>query len=146
PRSLMDRTLTSCARGRFNVRRAGEPVKAQVKAQNSFLVILQEIIYNQRMTFNEIDPRFRDDVETAVKYLNSVGCTEIYIFGSLYTGQIHSNSDIDIAVRGLKPEDFFSVYGELLTRLKHSVDLVDLDLQEQFGKSLIKTGNYSRVA
>ncbi|MFW5711339.1 MAG: nucleotidyltransferase family protein [Spirochaetota bacterium] len=98
------------------------------------------------MNFDEIDSRFRDDVEIAVEYLKSVGCTEIFIFGSLYTGQIHSDSDIDIAVRGLKPEDFFSVYGELMMRLKHPVDLVDLDLQEQFGKSLINTGNYSRVA
>lgn len=98
------------------------------------------------MTFTEIDHRFREDVEAAVEYLKSVGCSEVYLFGSLYTGQIHSGSDIDIAVRGLKPEVFFSVYGELMMRLKHSVDLVDLDLQEEFGKSLLKTGNYSRVA
>ena len=95
---------------------------------------------------DEIDIRYRDDVKSAVEYLKSVGCTEIYIFGSLFTGKVHSGSDIDIAVGGLRPEDFFSVYGELLLRLNHSVDLVDLDLQEQFGKTLMKTGFYSRVA
>lgn len=93
-----------------------------------------------------IDARFREDIESAVKYLGSVGCTEIYLFGSLCSGQTHSGSDIDIAVRGLQPEKFFSVYGELMLRLNHPVDLVDLDIQKQFGKSLIKNGNLKRVA
>ena len=57
----------------------------------------------------EIDILFRDDVESAVKFLKSVGCTEVYIFGSLCSDQIHSQSDIDIAVKGLRPEIFFSV-------------------------------------
>lgn len=93
-----------------------------------------------------IDFRFREDLETAVHYLKAVGCTEIYIFGSLSAGQAHSQSDIDIAVRGLQPEKFFSVYGELMIKLNHRVDLVDLDLQKQFGDSLISNGNLRRVA
>jgi len=98
------------------------------------------------MEIDDIDFRFKEDVDLAVKYLKSVGCTEIYIFGSLCSGQIHSQSDIDIAVRGLRPEIFFSVYGELMMILNHSVDLVDIDLQKQFGDSLITAGKMKRVA
>jgi len=98
------------------------------------------------MKIDDIDFRFREDLESAVKYLKAVGCTEIYIFGSLCSGRTHSQSDIDIAVRGLQPENFFSIYGELMMRLNHSVDLVDLDLQKQFGDSLINNGNLRRVA
>ncbi len=98
------------------------------------------------METDGIDGRFKADLEFAITYLKSVGCTEIYIFGSLCTGRIHSQSDIDIAVKGLRPEIFFSVYGHLMMNLNHSVDLVDLDLQKQFGDSLIAAGNIKRVA
>ncbi len=98
------------------------------------------------MKTDEIDLRFREDLESAVTYLKAVGCTEIYIFGSLSSGNAHSRSDIDIAVRGLQPGEFFTVYGELMIRLNHRVDLVDLDLQKQFGDSLLNSGNLRRVA
>jgi predicted nucleotidyltransferase len=98
------------------------------------------------METGDIDIRFREDLESAVSYLKTVGCTEIYIFGSLSSGHAHSRSDIDIAVRGLQPGEFFTVYGELLMKLNHRVDLVDLDLQKQFGDSLLNSGNLRRVA
>lgn len=94
----------------------------------------------------EIDRKFRSDLKIAVSYLKSIGCSEIYIFGSLESGNTHQASDIDLAVRGIQPEDFFFVYGELMTRLQHSVDLIDLDLQKEFGQSLIEEGQLKRVA
>lgn len=98
------------------------------------------------MDLSEIDFHYRSDIEMAIIYLKSVGCKEIYLFGSVNTGFVHGNSDIDLAVRGIKPEDFFSIYGELMFMLEHNVDLIDLDLQEEFGKDLIRTENLRRVA
>ncbi len=98
------------------------------------------------MNLSEIDPRFRADVETAIRYLTSKGCSEVYLFGSVGVGTAGAGSDIDIAVRGIRPEEFFAVYGELLTRLRHGVDLVDLDLQAGFGQVLSESGNLRRVA
>ncbi len=98
------------------------------------------------MDLSEIDFHYRTDVETAINYLKSKGCKEIYLFGSINTGVVHDNSDIDLAVKGIKPEDFFYIYGELMFMLEHQVDLVDLDLQKEFGKNLIKTENLRRVA
>ena len=98
------------------------------------------------MDLEEIDEKFLPDLKTAIEYLKSVGCSEVYVFGSVGHGDSHTQSDIDIAVRGIQPDNFFFVYGELLSRLQHGVDLVDLDLQKDFGQSLVETGQLRRVA
>ena len=98
------------------------------------------------MDLSGIDNSFHADVETAVRYLISKGCSEIYLFGSLGSGASRVTSDIDIAVRGIRPEEFFAIYGELMTRLQHEVDLVDLDLQASFGRTLVDSGSLRRVA
>ena len=98
------------------------------------------------MDLKIFDKRFRSDLSRAIEYLKSVGCTEIYIFGSLSKGMVHSKSDIDIAVKGIRAEDFFSVYGELISMLDHSIDLVDLELQPNFAKMLVNTEQLFQVA
>lgn len=103
-------------------------------------------LYDLTMDLSAIDMRFRADVEIAVRYLTSKGCSEVYLFGSLGSGASREPSDIDIAVRGIRAEEFFAVYGELMTRLQHDVDLVDLDLQADFGRTLQDSGSLLRVA
>ena len=93
-----------------------------------------------------IDGEFLPDLQIAIEYLKSIGCSEVYVFGSVGHGDSHTQSDIDIAVRGIQPDRFFFVYGELMSRLQHGVDLVDLDLQKDFGQSLVETGQLHRVA
>ena len=103
-------------------------------------------MHDHRLDFSEVDQRYRADLETAIHYLQSKGCSEIYIFGSVGSGTLRQSSDIDIAVRGIKPEHFFAIYGDLMMQLQHNVDLVDLDAQTEFGKSLLQTGTLKRVA
>jgi len=98
------------------------------------------------MDINSLPEIIANDIKKAIGYLQSEGCNEIYIFGSLATGTYRNNSDIDIAVRGLIPENFFSVYGELMMLLDTPVDLIDLDLQESFGGFLQSSGELFRVA
>ena len=94
-----------------------------------------------------IPKQFKDDLEKAIKILKDAGCTEIYLFGSLIEEKKNnSKSDIDIAVKGLPKSDFFSIYGELLTTLHHSVDLVGLDYEMPFSQLLNKRGKLERVA
>ena len=88
----------------------------------------------------------RQDLERAVEYLKSVGCSEIFVFGSTARGDYRDDSDLDIAVRGIPADQFFAVYGELMTRLSRPVDLVDLDLQKRFGKQLLEGSDMRRVA
>lgn len=88
----------------------------------------------------------QDDLERAIEYLKSIGCSEIFVFGSTARGDYREDSDLDIAVRGIPAEKFFAVYGELMTRLSRPVDLVDLDLQERFGQQLLAGSDLRRVA
>jgi len=78
--------------------------------------------------------------------LRGYSCSEIYLFGSLARGVADEYSDIDIAVHGILAERFFGVYGQLLMNLSHDIDLVDLDLQEDFARELLSSDELIRVA
>ncbi|HOU12205.1 MAG TPA: hypothetical protein PKZ84_03750 [Anaerolineae bacterium] len=52
------------------------------------------------------------------------GVEALYLFDSALESDMPR--DIDLAVRGIKPELFFKFYGELLRKLSKSVDLIDL--------------------
>jgi uncharacterized protein len=68
--------------------------------------------------------------------------TQIILFGSLAKGTFHQDSDIDLAVAGIPPEDYFSALAAL-NRLSPSfqIDLKPLeDLEPQFYQRVIQTG------
>jgi len=79
-----------------------------------------------------IPDTFRADIERAVQILKEEGCTEIYLFGSVATGESHGDSDIDLAVRGCPPGRFFHTLGRLMWEEDRSIDLVDLDSEDPF--------------
>ena len=81
------------------------------------------------------------DIDIATNILKEAGCNECYIFGSVANGQTQENSDIDIAIRGLPPEQFFYVYAKLPSK----IDLVDLDDGSRFSKRLLRRGAMIRV-
>lgn len=83
---------------------------------------------------------YRDDIEKASRILREAGCTAVYLFGSLATGDGNDGSDIDLAVRGCRPEIFLEVYGKLLEELDHAFDLVDLDTQPRLAEHLAREG------
>jgi len=82
------------------------------------------------MELADLPTTYQINVEKAVQILREAGCTEIYLFGSLASGDIHAQSDVDLAVRGCPKKDFFRVYGRLFRELDYTVDLVDLDTPE----------------
>ncbi|BAS26899.1 nucleotidyltransferase family protein [Limnochorda pilosa] len=60
------------------------------------------------------------------------GATEVQVFGSLALDakgvkRFREDSDIDLAVRGVRPDQFFQATGRLLSESAFSVDLVDMD-------------------
>lgn len=93
-----------------------------------------------------IPEEIKKDLSTATEILLREGCKKIYIFGSLVEGSFTENSDLDIAIVGLKKNKFFKVYGELLEKLNRSVDLVGLDYKTNFSKMILKSGKITRVA
>lgn len=88
------------------------------------------------MLKHALRPDIKADLDRAVQILRSIGCSEIYLFGSSTDERFTESSDLDLAVRGCPPDRFFSVLGRLMLELDHSVDLVDLDADEPFGQHL----------
>jgi predicted nucleotidyltransferase len=77
-----------------------------------------------------------NDINEASKILKNEGCSEIFLFGSLATDKFSVNSDIDIAIKGCPKGKFFEILGKLINKLKHSIDLIDLDKNSKFERIL----------
>jgi predicted nucleotidyltransferase len=92
-----------------------------------------------------IPQKYRIDIEKATNLLKNEGCKTIYLFGSMVTGKIHQNSDIDIGVKGLPAEKFFKVYSKLYMELDNKVDLVDFDYDNQFYSLLERIGEVVKI-
>lgn len=78
-------------------------------------------------------------------YLLKKGAKEIFLFGSQLTGNANANSDIDIGVRGLSPNLFFSVWYELEDIADSKVDLVDFDSSTRFFNHLMETNSVKKI-
>ena len=89
--------------------------------------------------------KYRNDIEKATILLKKEGCKAVYLFGSMVTGKIHQNSDIDIGVKGLPAEKFFKIYSKLYMNLDNKVDLVDFDYDNQFFSLLERIGEIVEV-
>jgi predicted nucleotidyltransferase len=92
------------------------------------------------MELAKIPSKYRDDISIAKNLLKNEGCKSVYLFGSMVTGKIHENSDIDIGIAGLPAKKFFRVYSILDRALSNKVDLVDFDENEQFYTLLNRLG------
>ena len=84
------------------------------------------------MEISSIPEQYQEDIKKATNLLKSEGCESVFLFGSMVTGKIHQNSDIDIGITGLPPKKFFSVYACLDREVAHKIDLVDFDLYKDF--------------
>jgi len=89
---------------------------------------------------------YRRDIERAIHILTSEGCKEVFLFGSLVNGSPNEKSDIDLAVTGIRKEDFFEMFGELMMALDHPVDLINLEKKNRFVNYLRDKGELVRVA
>ena len=90
-------------------------------------------------TLEDIVPKkYLSDIYKAIEILKEVGCSEIFIFGSLVNGDYTENSDIDIAVKGLPSNKYFKVMGSLMIELENEFDLIDLDENTSFVEILKK--------
>jgi predicted nucleotidyltransferase len=87
---------------------------------------------NVAMELNRIPEKYQEDIKKATKLLKNEGCKAVFLFGSMVTGKIHQNSDIDIGITGLPPKKFFRVNASLDKELSSKVDLVDFDLRKDF--------------
>jgi len=90
------------------------------------------------------DP-YQKNIRRAVEILKGAGCTAVFLFGSLTTGETRDGSDIDLAIRGCPKGEYFHLLGRLLLELDYPVDLVSLDRQNDFAHYLEKEGGLLRI-
>lgn len=96
-----------------------------IKRYASFHRILLE---NSKREQEEIIDRARNSLQDIVSVLrNKPTVTKAVIFGSLVNGTFTKGSDIDIAVEGIPPGDFFSIWREIEEKIGLEIDLIDLD-------------------
>jgi len=84
-------------------------------------------------------------IEKAAAVLKDAGAREVYLFGSQAIGNIHEESDIDLAVSGLPPDRFFRAMGEAGDILQHPFDLIDLDEVNPFTRYLKEEKELRRI-
>ena len=92
-----------------------------------------------------IPQKYKNDIEIATNLLKSEGCLSVYLFGSLVTGKIHQNSDIDIGIKGLPAEKFIRVYAKLDNNSSNVIDLVDFDENNKFFDLLNSLGEVIEI-
>lgn len=84
-------------------------------------------------------------IEKAVLALKAAGAREIYLFGSAAHGQMREDSDIDLAVSGLPPSQFYRAGAAAEDALGRPLDLIDLDEVTPFTKYLKEESELLRV-
>ena len=79
------------------------------------------------------------DKATIIDIARRYDVGQILLFGS-GADQKREAKDIDLAVEGVQPEQFFSFYGELLFALSKPVDLIDLSNDTKFNRLVYREG------
>lgn len=80
-----------------------------------------------------------EDKEKVIELARKHKATQVLLFGSSVDSGKES-SDIDLAVAGVQPSDFFSFYGELIFSLSKPVDLLDLSTRSSFTRMIQRDG------
>ena len=80
-----------------------------------------------------------------VAVLKRSGAKTVYVFGSAARGTMRDDSDLDLAVSGLPPENFFKALSAASDVLDRPIHLIDLDEVTPFTRYLIEEGELQRV-
>jgi predicted nucleotidyltransferase len=86
-----------------------------------------------------------NSIDQLVAVLKGSGAKSVYIFGSAAKGTMRSDSDLDLAVTGLPPENFFKALSAASSLLDRSIQLIDLDEFTPLNQYLIEEGELQRV-
>lgn len=81
----------------------------------------------------------KKDKEIILQCAKRYNVSAVFLFGSSLKNNKNSN-DIDIGIKGIKPQLFFKFYAELFKQLSKPVDIVDLSNKSSFNKLVEETG------
>ena len=80
-----------------------------------------------------------DDRKAIVEVAAGYAVGRVVLFGSS-ADPAHQGRDIDLAVEGLPPSEFFAFYGDLLFSVSKPVDLIDLSTDSEFARQIRSEG------
>ncbi len=80
------------------------------------------------------------ELAKVVSLSKEFGAEKVLLFGSCLD-DVESAHDIDVAIKGVKPEKFFEMYGRILCEVDSELDLIPLeDMREHFAKRILEKG------
>ncbi len=83
---------------------------------------------------------FDKELAKIVSINRKFGASKVLLFGSCLS-DIESANDIDIAVSGIKPKEFFRFYGKISMAVDDEVDLIDLeDIRKHLRNRILSKG------
>lgn len=83
---------------------------------------------------------FENEVSKIVAISEKFGAKKVLLFGSCIEN-VEAAHDIDIAVSGIKPKDFFKYYSKVFLAVDDELDVVDLDdAREHIYKRILAKG------
>ncbi len=85
-------------------------------------------------------------IQQTAAVLKASGAKEVYIFGSAAKGTMKEGSDVDFAVAGLPPQEFFKALSAAGRISPGPLDLIDLDEATPFTRYLKEEGELRLVA
>jgi len=83
---------------------------------------------------------FERDLKIISDISKEFGARKVLLFGSCLE-DVESARDIDIAVSGIEPREFFKYYGRVSMAVDDEIDIIDLDeLREHLCKRVLSKG------
>lgn len=83
---------------------------------------------------------FNRDISEIIRISREYDAEEVFLFGSCLE-EIESANDIDVAVRGVKLEKFFEMYGKILGAAESEIDLIPIEsIREHLANRILTDG------
>ena len=107
-----------------------------------YLQYWQDRQVKQNLHNQKIAQQARQQLTPVIKLLiDEFRANKIILFGSLAKGTFHQNSDIDLAVAGIEPSQYFKVLAQVNSISDRWIDLKPLEsLEPHFLKRVLETG------
>ncbi|MCK4796002.1 MAG: hypothetical protein KAT05_01405 [Spirochaetes bacterium] len=79
-----------------------------------------------------------EEKQIIINYADKYQVEKVILFGS--SSYSDNYNDIDIGVKGIRPELFFDFYSKLFFSLSKTVDIVNLDYENSFNQLIEQDG------
>jgi len=83
----------------------------------------------------------KEDIDLIIEISKSFGAERVMLFGSVLLDPETAN-DIDIAVEGIPDAEFLLYAGTIENRLRKSIDVVPIEIDNPFVRQILSKGKW----